>query len=111
MSNLDQYVSYFNTTDLGGSELMEAVNLANSQEDAVLAMFDKWVFMSPSHAWEIGHELGRDWLLTSVRRAISVLTTRGLLVKLPTHVPGNHGRPEFVWVRANHPQGDLWGAK
>lgn len=104
-------VSYWNTTNLAGPELMEAVLVAENQEAAVLALFDKWVFMSPSQAWSIGCDLGREWLLPSVRRAITVLTTRGLLVKLPAYVPGPHGRRETIWIHANHPQGDLWGAK
>lgn len=104
-------VSYWNTTDLAGPELMEAVLIAENQEAAVLALFDKWVFMSPSQAWQIGCDLDRGWLLTSVRRAISNLTNRHELVKLDSHVDGLHGRKEMVWARANHPQGDLWGVK
>jgi hypothetical protein len=43
---------------------------------------------------------GLQWLLTSVRRSMSVLTEADALVKLETKRDGAYGRPEFEWELA-----------
>lgn len=96
-----QQPSYYNTTRLTGAELREAVQSADKQEAAVLAIFDRWPAqpMSPSQVWRIGCDQGCNWLLTSVRRAMTNLAGDRELVKLDDRVDGAYGRKEFVWRR------------
>jgi len=45
--------------------------------------------------------------LTSIRRAMSNLSTRGLLVKTNKQHPGLYGRPEYYWKLPEPEQGEL----
>lgn len=93
--------NYWNTTRLTGAELREAVQSADKQDAAVLAIFDSrpGQYMSPSQVWRIGCDLGARWLLTSVRRSMTTLTEARELVKLDDRIDGAYGRKEFVWRR------------
>lgn len=91
---------YFNTNKLAGDELHNAILTAHRQEDAVLAIMQNGRLMSPSEVWKVGERAGRKWLLTSVRRAISVLEHDGSLTKTDTTIPGPYGKPEHCWVKA-----------
>lgn len=71
---------------------------AQKQDAAILDLFDYAhpdFTASPSQV----HALFPHWPLTSIRRALSNLTARGELEKLPETVMGNWGRPEHVWRR------------
>ena len=93
--------NYWNTTRLTGAELREAVQSADKQDAAVLAIFDSrpGQNLSPSQVWRIGCDLGARWLLTSVRRSMTNLTDERELVKLDDRIDGTYGRKEFVWRR------------
>ena len=89
--------AFFNTNKLTEAALATAKAEAKQQQDRVLAIFSTrpGEALGPSAAWKLGGE--STWLLTSVRRAITVLTGLGLLVKLPDTVPGHYGKPEHQW--------------
>lgn len=88
---------YFCTTRLTDDELAAALERAESQTDAVLAVFRRHVALTPSQAHA---KLRRPCLLTSVRRSITVLTGERVLRKTDRQVPGPHGAPESVWELA-----------
>lgn len=92
---------YHNTTRLQGVELRDAVQSAECQEAAVLAIFASRPDspMSPSQVWRIGCDQGSRWLLTSVRRAMTNLTEARELLKMDDRIDGAYGRPEYVWRR------------
>lgn len=72
---------------------------ASKQDQAVLGLFDyahPGYKASPSQV----HAVFPQWPLTSIRRAMTNLTERGLLEKLDETVEGVYGRPERVWRRA-----------
>lgn len=93
--------NYWNTTRLSGADLRDAVQSADKQDAAVLAIFDSRPGhnLSPSQVWRIGCDLGVRWLLTSVRRSMTNLTEARELVKLDDRIDGTYGRKEFVWRR------------
>lgn len=91
--------SYFNTTGLSGEQLVAAVKAAENQDVAVLAIIGIGVW-SPSAVWNFGRVAGRDWLLTSVRRSMSVLEKAGALKKTGIMLDGPYGRPENTWSKA-----------
>ncbi len=88
-------VSYFNTTHLRAAAKAQATVRANRQERAVLAALrGAGQAMTPS---AIHARLGERWPLTSTRRAMSVLTRKGLLVKTTGQRIGSYGAPEHLW--------------
>jgi len=90
---------YFNTTNLTGEQLASAVKTAKHQDDAVMVLMAIGTW-SPSQVWNYGKSLGRNWLLTSVRRSISNLEKAGKLKKTGIMMQGPYGRPENSWSKA-----------
>jgi hypothetical protein len=71
---------YYNTTTLSGRELRQYETAAAGQESDVLALFQTYPDrdFSPD---DVHQRVLQDAPITSVRRAMTNLTTRGLLVK------------------------------
>lgn len=91
-------MTYFNTTHEAGAELAEAVNAAKAQDAVVLGLFRaSGEPLSPSAVWRCCLAVGHHWPLTSVRRAITTLTERALLVRTDCKVVGHYGRREHQW--------------
>ena len=88
--------SYFQTTRLTVDELDAAIEAAEQQDIAVLAIFRAHVSLSPSRCWEI-YSRRRQAPLTSIRRSITVLTGAGALTKTDNQAPGLYGKAEHVW--------------
>jgi hypothetical protein len=92
--------SYFDTTHLQPADLAQAIAAAKHQEGKVLALFDRYGSLSPSMALDLFGIAGQRLPpLTSIRRAITVLTDRGLLVKTDVQVRGRYGALEHTWRR------------
>lgn len=88
---------YFQTTRLNPDELDKAIAAAEDQTHRVLAVFRARVALTPSQA----HGYMPDRApLTSIRRAITVLTDAGALVKTDRQLTGPYGKPEHVWALA-----------
>ncbi len=93
--------SFFNTTHMVGDELAREIANAKRQEDAVLAIFAAHAKpMTPSDVWRLTTAAGRDWPLTSIRRAMSSLTDSDALVMTDAKKPGIYSKPEHYWTRA-----------
>lgn len=94
-------MNYFNSTQLDGDALQDAIVSAEHQDAAVLAIYRGATGpLSPSQVWEAGQRAGLLWLLTSVRRSINTLTRDGLLARMQTKRTGLYGRAEFIWTLA-----------
>lgn len=95
--------AHYNTTAESGAVLVDFERKAQSQDDLILDFYRRNYHrpMSPSQV--------HDWLglrgvpITSIRRAISNLTARGLLEKTQTKVSGKYGRPEYCWQLVRRP--------
>lgn len=95
-------MTYFNTTHQADPQLSLFTLKAESQTEAVLAIFQQQRRpLSPSQVWQLcpRDALGEPlWPLTSVRRAITVLTDkRHELERTATQAVGHYGRPEYLW--------------
>ena len=89
---------YFNTTSLSGGELSERKRAVAAQEAAVIGVLTTHGELGP---WQVQEQLqarGYDWPITSIRRAITGLTRRDLLVKTTRWHVGPHGMREHVWA-------------
>ncbi len=89
---------YYNTTNLSGEELKEAVIKAKTQQEAIMLIFqNSQKPFTPSMIWGMTSRAGHQWVLTSVRRCMTDLTTDGKLEKLPHQKIGMYGAKEFYW--------------
>lgn len=97
---------YYNTNGESGQELSTSHKKANKQELAVLSVFESNVgeIYTPE---EILRETGLNCPLTSIRRAISDLTKKGLLEKTEHRKMGIYGKMVHTWRLAD-PQTRLW---
>lgn len=90
-------MSYYNTTNLIGEDLLAEINNAKSQEDKIALFFSNRAmqFYSPSDILEL--IFNNTVPLTSVRRALSDLTDQGILRKTDKLKPGLYGKPVHCW--------------
>lgn len=91
---------YFQTTRLSIDELSLANVVCMEQGDLVLAIFQNFRRpMTPWEVWQEGVQNGRQWLITSVRRSMSVLSAgeAPALIKLDSLRMGPHGKPSHEW--------------
>ncbi len=99
---------YFNTTGVQGQELSVYETVTKSQEELILDYFGSRPGMeySPSQVRKYLNLTGVP--ITSVRRAITNLTSCDLLRKTSRKVDGPYGRPECCWtLRRYEPEGQL----
>lgn len=86
---------FFNTTGESGEELTRSRKAASTQQDLILAHFKQTEEqLSPSM---ILSALDLRCPITSVRRAMTNLTTSGELIKTPLLVRGLYGKQEHLW--------------
>ena len=99
---------YYNTTTLSGRELRQYETAAAGQESDVLALFQTYPDrdFSPD---DVHQRVLQDAPITSVRRAMTNLTTRGLLVKTERKTLGRYGRPAHLWRLARADRVKQWG--
>lgn len=89
---------YFNTTNETGATLKTYRAKAAEQEDAILRIFQDIGIASPS---QIHKAMNTSAPLTSIRRAMTNLTTAGKLAKMDHKVQGAYGRKEHAWKIVN----------
>ena len=91
-------VAYHQTTALTPQQARDYERAASTQDAVVLEVFHASAGpLTPSQVWARCSREGRNWPLTSIRRAISNLTRDGALVKLDFVQNGPWGRPESMW--------------
>lgn len=91
---------YHNTVGLKDDELRERCRRAKSQEDRILWFFkNNSEMLCPPHFFQYsGHDLFDSPVpITSIRRALTNLTTAGLLTKTDVMVRGPYGDPVHCW--------------
>jgi hypothetical protein len=97
MIDLFSQPPFFNTTSETGASLAEYRSKATIQAGKVLDFFTKHPGQSftPNQVWKAVFDPSTP--LTSVRRAITVLTGAGKLVKTAEKRDGGYGRPSYTW--------------
>lgn len=87
---------HYNTTPLEGVELQEAIIKNGAQNGEVLKVFKDF----PARQFtprEVHRKLKKKYEITSVRRAMTTLTTMGLLTRTTTKVLEQAGAKNFQW--------------
>lgn len=92
-------MSYYNTTNLEGDALSEAVAATRTQEEQVLEVFQKHEgeLLTP---WDVQEELSFS-PITSIRRAITDLTRKGELEKTDQKRKGAYETMNYTWRLAS----------
>ena len=100
-------MSYFNTTNSSGAQLQQYQGTAKAQEAHILKIFQNRVgyAFAPSEVRAmVVSVVQADVPITSIRRAMTNLTTAGQLEKTSQQKPGPYGRPEYLWrLKTNQP--------
>ena len=94
--------SFFNTINLEGEELIEAINSAKTQEEKVLAIFMIHKILSPVEVEYHYNRKFKEVPITSIRRAITNLTKQGKLVKTEEKIKGKWGMYNYKWKLNEH---------
>ena len=68
--------------------------------EAVLEIFDGGNAYTPAEVHALTTKMGRGWLLTSVRREITVLTDAGILRNTGEQKMGAFGKLNYIWKKA-----------
>jgi hypothetical protein len=97
-------LSYHDTTNEPVQLNIVYEQKARDQDRLILGYFKALnTPLSPSQIFNIlmtFDEIPKDTPLTSIRRAITNLTKRGLLRKTDKKVIGKYGRQEYLWEKA-----------
>lgn len=92
--------SYYNTNEEEGRTLQESQSRALRQEDLIEDLFRRnpWVALTPCEVWSLLFHGSTP--ITSVRRAITNLTDRGILEKTGKMCMGVFGKRVHTWTLA-----------
>ena len=93
------FKSYFKTTPMGKELLIKAENGAIKQEEGIELIFKGTRrLLSPSDVLEL---YPSEVPITSVRRAITQLTKKGILVMTEATKKGKWNKPEHLWIHSD----------
>ena len=93
-------LSFFNTIHLSGNGLKEAQEQTGLQDIRVLALFREYKTLTPFQAHETYCERFPECPVTSIRRSITVLTKKGLLIKTNESKIEKYGKKNYYWRSA-----------
>lgn len=93
--------SYFNTTNETGETLKEYEEKCRGQEAIVLEFFKSRTGFRYTPFDVLNLRFDSNTPITSVRRAITNLTKRGLLVKTEKKVKAQYGKENYLWQYNN----------
>ena len=88
---------FYNTTSLGGEELIRRKREIKGQNELILDFFRKnpGVCFTPFEVQKLAGLVNTP--ITSIRRAINTLTSAGYLEKTETMKPGEYGAINHTW--------------
>jgi len=91
---------FYNTIELSGFELKHAHETTLKQEEFIERIFthNQKALLSPSKVLEIYNKyIQKKVPITSIRRAMTNLTKKGVLRKTSVMAKGNYHLPEHCW--------------
>jgi len=88
---------FFNTNQTTDEVLPERRKAAITQQDIILEIYQRIEKATPSRIHFIYQNYRRNAPITSIRRAITNLTSEGHLIKTKETAPGPYGQPEHFY--------------
>jgi Fe2+ or Zn2+ uptake regulation protein len=102
-------MSYYNTNKEEGDQLLQSENNAHTQEQQIIKLFSNGEYLSPDEILDICNQ-EHNYPITSIRRALTNLTNKGLLVKTDTFKLGKFGKKTHTWSLSMSKCSDnFWG--
>ena len=93
---------YYNTTSEKGNHLKTSHTRTRTQEEKIYSFF--LTFGQPLSPSMILDKMNLKCPITSVRRALTDLTSKGKLIKLNKLVMGSYGKKEHLWCLPKKPE-------
>ena len=93
-------MSYYNTNNEEGSTLSCSRENTQNQEELILTIFNKEDCLSPEEVLYVCNE-DHNYPITSIRRAMTDLTSKGLLIKTNIFKKGKYGKMTHTWKLSN----------
>jgi len=90
-------MTYYNTNGETGAKLEQSQGTAATQENVIQSLFSNGEELTPSEVLDRCNASGYKYLITSVRRAMTNLTNKGILVKNTTLKDGAYGKQTHTW--------------
>jgi len=90
-------MSFYNTTNEHGTQLVAFKEKARSQDDVIWGVFKSGAKMTPFEVSAILKDRGVRYPITSIRRSIHTLTRVGLIEKTDQRGMGEYGRQNYKW--------------
>jgi len=92
-------MTYYNTNENAGIYLREAWTQTAKQDELILQLFvdNPTQGYSPEDVESRCLDLGKEWPITSVRRAMSTLTKQGKLTKTSELQQSSYGKNAHLW--------------
>lgn len=90
-------LDFFNTTHLYGDQLRREIENAKGQEDKIMVFFRNYPGKEFSPDYVHRTVFSDNVPLTSVRRAITNLTRKGLLKKTENQCIGAYSKLNYTW--------------
>jgi N-methylhydantoinase B/oxoprolinase/acetone carboxylase alpha subunit len=89
--------TFYNTTNLTSIELAIEISNASKQEHKVMILFKQYGTLTPFEVWNHLQE----YPITSIRRAITNLTIKGMLNMTKDQRIGMYGKKNYIWELVN----------
>ncbi len=89
-------MSYYNTTNESGDVLYLSQRQASTQQDMILDIFKQ----NPGKLYtpfDIQNTVQSNWPITSIRRAMTNLTSDSELVRTDEQKQGEYGKANYCW--------------
>lgn len=86
---------FYNTTNQSGDQLEMFIKKAMNQEDKVMLIFKKHYQLTAHECWV--KFSGVNTPLTSIRRAMTNLTSKGKLIMTDKKKEGQYGRDNYIY--------------
>ena len=93
-------MTYYNTNNEEGTTLSRSIQQAGNQSEIILNIFedDPTVEWTPNDVFDLlQHCTDLNWPITSIRRAITNLTSEGKLTKTSNFKQGSYGKKTHTW--------------
>ena len=89
---------FFNTINLQGEELAEARRKCSKQDERILEIITAHKKLTPFQVNDIYNSLYPVAPVTSIRRSLTVLTNRGLILMSSEMTKERLGKPNHFWI-------------
>jgi hypothetical protein len=90
-------MTYFNTTNLAGTQLEIKVEKARTQQEVIMTLYHTHPVVEYTPFEILRMWPGRKPPITSIRRCLTVLTAQGKLIKTDIKRVGEYGELNHTW--------------